>query len=544
MNLLLHHLRKDLSLLLRWPLLLLLAEAIGVVVWYASLPPEGRADHVAVLPFWHYSIWALCFMISGGLAQRDAPLGEGAFIRTRPATLFTVLGAKAMAAVTLLLPFILIHSLCLLLLGLRPSALDLLLIFAEETLMLSTLCAVSVAMAIRQESMGKFISSVVLWGGVVFVGWITYAWCSDAYFRHTRPEWSRDLEYLKSSRMLMAWLVALAGAVLGILLFARNRRRQTVSISLTLTALLTIATLLFWPINFVKTLVPTQREAPKREWPDQSRLRFSFEEQRVGRDGRSIFDFAGGEDNGGRYRLIRGFSRITGLSDGWQVADQNSYESKLTFSNGRCFDRRSTAWAGLNPAAILPRLGIPSDYPDPDKRIYQFELAKFRLENAVGALTGAKLSGTMQIHLKRPVILARIPLRKGASTMIDGRLITVTAVVNTENEIRFNFVTQTHMVHLQGGWQKIWANRFEYIVIHEARRQSLYQQGSGESNLRSGHYSVQKEDISGTLRELHKEIPIPPDWLDGAELLVIVDENGGSFSQSFDFPNINLSNER
>jgi hypothetical protein len=544
MNLLLHHLRKDLRLLFRWPLLLLFAQAIGVVVWYASLPPVGRAEHFAVLPFWHYSIWLLCFFLCGGLVQRDAPLNEGGFIRTRPGTLFTVLGAKALAAVTLLLPFALIHCLSLLMLGLRPGWFDLFLIFTEEMLMLSALGAVGMAISIRQESLGKFLSSVVLWGGVVFVGWITYAWCSDAYFRHARPEWSRDLDYLKISRMLMAWLVALMGAVLSILLFARTRSRQTASISLAFAAVITIATLLFWPINFVKTFAPAQREAPKREWPDQTKLRFAFEEQRVGRDGTSIFSFGDGEDDGGRYRQIRGFSRITGLGDGWQAADQNSYESRLTLSNGRSFDRTSIAWAGLNPATILPRLGIPGDSPDPNKRIYQFELAKLRLEDVAGALTDASLSGTMRIHLKRPVILARIPLRKGATAVVDGRLITITDVENSGNEISYNFVTQTHMVHLHGGWQKIWTNRFEYVVIHEARREALYRQGNSQSNRRTGHHSIQREDGQGKLMRRYEELPIPPDWIDGAELLVIGDENGGTFSQSFDFPNINLSDQR
>jgi hypothetical protein len=150
----------------------------------------------------------------------------------------------------------------------------------------------------------------------------------------------------------------------------------------------------------------------------------------------------------------------------------------------------------------------------------------------------------MHIHLKRPVILAKIPLRKGAKAVVDGRLITITDVENPGNEISYNLVTETHMVHLHGGWQKIWTNRFEYVVIHATRREALYRQGSGQSNLRTGHHSIQKEDGQGKLMKQHKELPIPPDWTDGAELLVIGEENGGSFSQSFDFPNINLSDQR
>lgn len=544
MNLLLHHFRKDLRILLHWPLFLLLGEATGVIFWYTSLPPEGRADHVAVLPFWHYSIWALCFFLSGGLVQRDAPLREGAFFRTKPVALSTMLQAKALTVVTLLLPFALIHSLSLLLFGLRPGALDLLLVFAEETLMLTALAAVGMAMAIRQESPGKFFSSVVLWGGVVLVAWIAFSWGRHAYFQNEKPDWSYDLEYLKSSRMLMAWLVALAGPVTGIVLFARSGRRETLDTALPLTALLTVATLLFWPLNFVKAFAPTQRDARKSEWPDQARLKFTFKEQPNGRDGTSMFTFVDGGYNGTRYRRIDAFGSLTGLSGGWEAAYPNSYQSKLTLTNGKSFFKSSKAWAGLNWQFILPQLGIPSSYTKDDKQVRQFELSEFKLEDTADAMTDAKLSGTMQIHLKRPVILARIPLRKGASTVIDGRLITITDVMIAGNEIRFNFVTQTHMVHLQGGWQKIWTNRFNYVVIHAERREFLDNPGAGGSNLRSGHYSVQKQEISGKLREHFKEKPIPPDWLDGAELIITGDENGSSFPQAFDFKNLNLSNNR
>lgn len=543
MNLLLHHLRKDLSLRLRWPLLLLLVEAIGVVVWYASLPPEGRADHVAVLPFWHYSIWALCFLICGGLVQQDAPLNEGGFIRTRPATLSIVLGAKALAAVTLLLPFALIHCLSLLMLGMQPGGLDLFLIFAEEMLMLSALGAVGMAMSIRQESFAKFFSSVVLWGGIVFIGWITYAWCSDAYLRHTRPEWSHDLEYLKISRILMAWLVALMGAVLGILLFARNRRRQMISMSLAVTALLTIATLFFWPINFVKTFVPPVREAPKNEWPDQTKLKFSFGDPPEGMMPKETLSFNNGGYNGMTYRRIHGWYRLEGLSNGWMTA-QNSYESELKLANGRVLTSHQSAWAPIPKVWILPTIGIKTSFGNPYRYPSKADLAEFNLADAADAMNGASLKGQLNIPIKRPVLLRRIPLKAGLSTHVGNHLVSITKVAVLGDEISFNIVVQTPLKFVRGGWQNIWTDRLEYLVINAARGEYLEDNGGGESNPHSGHLSVRNLDFSKAIFPRHEYKEIPPDWLYGAELLIVGEEYGGSFSQSFDFPNINLSDQR
>jgi hypothetical protein len=101
------------------------------------------------------------------------------------------------------------------------------------------------------------------------------------------------------------------------------------------------------------------------------------------------------------------------------------------------------------------------------------------------------------------------------------------------------------MIKLQGGWQKIWTHRFNYAVINMQRREFLTAKNSGENNLEAGHFSLQSLNFSASIwNKRHDRTPIPPDWLDGAELLIIGEENGGSFSQDFDFQNINLGDER
>ena len=546
MNTLLHYLRKDLRCV-RWAILFIWFIAASVL-WFPFVPLEKRAELITVwLWLSRYGLWMPLLTTSSRLIQIDAPLREGAFSRTRPVPLATLIRSKCLVILMLIVPMALFEGLMLLLLGLHPSVTDLLLVFAENLLALATIAAIGMAIALRVDSAGKFIASIAGMGVIILIGYITYTWCRNTYFQNEKPDWSHDLEYLKSSRMLMAWLVALAGAVSSIVLFTRSRRRESISAALALTALSTIATLLFWPLNFVKSFAPPTREAPQSEWPDQTKLKFTFEKKWVGGDNnkKSVLYCADSGYGSVIYRRIDAYGSLTGLTDDWKAADDSSYQSLLTLSNGKSFPKSSKAWSGLGWRSILPQFGIPNPYTIVGKQIRQFALTEFKLEDAADALTGAKLSGTMKIHLKRPVILTRIPLRTGTSTVVDGRLITITDVANSGNEIRCNVVLQTHMVHLQGGRQKLETHRFEYAVIHAARKEFLDPPTVGETNLRAGHYSVQNHRITGHLLDIHsKEEPIPPDWADGAELIITGDENGGSFSQSFDFPNISLSNER
>ena len=545
MNLLLHHLRKDLRCV-RWAILYTWLLSASVL-WFPFVPLEERCEQLKWLWLSRYSSWFMLCLIVGRLIQLDAPLREGAFIRTRPAFLSDMIRSKCLVILMLIVPMALFECLMLLLIGLRPGAMEMLLVFAENLLVLAATAAIGMAMALRVDSAGKFNGSVVAWGGILFIGWIAFTWFKSSYERSGKPEWSYTLEYLKISRLLMIQVVALIGAVIGIVIFIRSNRRETLTKALAITALCAIAALLFWPLNFVKTFAPPAREAPQSEWPDQSKLKFTFEKKWVGGNNnkKSVLYCADGGYDNVLYRRIDAYGSLMGLTGDWEAAYDSSYQSLLTLSNGKSFSKSHKAWTGLSRQSILPQLGIPIPYTIVGKQIRQFALTEFKLEDAAGALTGAKLNGTMQIHLKRPVILARMPLRKGTSTVVDGHHITINDVANSGDEVHFNFVTQTHMVQLQGGWQTLSTDRFNYAVIHAARKEFLDHPGVGGSNLRSGHYSVRNERITGNLLDIHrKEKPIPPDWLDGAELLITGDENGGSFSQSFDFPNINLSNER
>ncbi len=542
MNQVLHFFRKDLRVL-RWPLLFLVIWLLGIMYWYSQLPLEKRMNHIAAPLLWRYFIWVMCFLMIGGQTQRDAPFREGAFFRTRPMGLSAVIQSKALFALLMVVLAATLTNVSILMLGLKPSVLDFLLIFTEEILVLSALSAVSIAMALRDESAGKYISTVVSLIGVILIGWIAFSWCKSTFFRTEKPEWSYTLEYLKTSRLLMAQIVALTGSVIGIMLFVHSGRRETITKSLVITALCALATLFFWPLNFVKAFAPPHREAPRSEWPDQAKLKFTFEEDR---NWKSIVSSSNsGSYNQVTYKSIDGKGRLTGLTNGWRQSLDTSYESELTLSNGKTLSSRREAWATLGARAIIPTLGIPSPYKIDERQSSAFQLADFKLQDAAGAMTGAHLKGTMEIPFKRPVILARMPFRQGSSIQLGNQRIDLTKVETNLDEITYTIVQQRPLIQLRGAWFDHDGGVVDFIVIHADRKELLYEGNASAANNTSGHYTIAKKDFTSPIwKPDYKKHPIPPDWTDGAELLVIGDENGGSLSQAFDFPNINLEDKR
>ena len=375
------------------------------------------------------------------------------------------------------------------------------------------------------------------------IGWIAFSLGKNAYFRDEKPDWSYTVEYLKTSRLLMAQVVALTGALIGILLFVRSGRRETITKSLAITALCALATLFFWPLNFVKAFAPAPREAPKSGWPDQAKLKFAFE---ADRNYKSIITFSGdGGYNDVTYRPIYGNARLTGLTGGWRPSFDTNYQSKLTLSNGKTISSHREAWATLGSRAIIPTLGIPSPYAIDDKQSSPFQLAEFKLQNAVGAMTRAHLKGTMEIPLKRPVILARMPFRQGSSVQLGNQRIDLTKVEINLDEISYTIIQQRPLIQVRGAWYNHDGGAVDFIVIHADRKEFLYRGRSSAHNNTAGHYAIERKDFTEPIwRSDFNKHPIPQDWSDGAELLITGDENGGNFSQSFDFPNINLGNDR
>ena len=545
MNLLLHHLRKDLRHTCWW-MLLTLSVTAGIL-WFPTVPLEERAEQIKWLPLFRYGGWFLLFLTTGRLVQLDAPVRDTAFFRTRPVPLSTLLLSKSLTVLALIIPMALMECLMLLLIGLKPAATDLVLIFTEEMLVLSVISGVTMAVAASKESAGKFNASVMAWAATLMVGWIVFANQDSWLFRNEKPEWSYTLEYMKISRLLTIQFIGAAGSLIGLVMFVRSRRHETIGKSLIFTGLAATAAWFFWPVNFVKAFAPSEAAASTNEWPDQTKLEFSFREQQVGPNRKSRFTFSDGGYNDTTYRRVRAFSQLKGLPAGW-YAYPNGYESELSLSNHRVVPSRYESWAGLSETIILPRVGIAPRHQN-DNQLSEVELAEFRLPDAADAMTGAKIKGTIHVPLKRPVVLARVPFRKGVSARIGNRHFRITQVGWNNNKISYNLVTETTRVQLRGGWISEPHRQVETLVINAAKQEYLESGNSASSGDSAGRYSLLNQHFSKSViwRDPMKKWDaglVPGDWLDGAELLIIGDEYGGTFSQAFDFSDINLNNER
>ena len=196
----------------------------------------------------------------------------------------------------------------------------------------------------------------------------------------------------------------------------------------------------------------------------------------------------------------------------------------------------------------LPSVGIALRHQN-DNPLSEVDLAEFRLLDAADAMTGAMIKGTIHVPLKRPVVLARVPFRKGVSARVGNRHFWITQVERNNHNIIYNLVTETTRVQLRGGYISEPHRRVETLVINAAKHEYLQSGNGAGSSASTGHYSLQNQRFLKSVisRDPMKKWDaglVPGDWLDGAELLIIGDEYGGTFSQTFDFSDINLNNER
>lgn len=548
MNLLFHHVRKDLRHSC-WSIALTWLAAAGIF-WLPAAQVEKRAEVMQWLPFFRYGSWVLLFLTVARIVQLDAPLRDTAFLRSRPVSSGTWLVSKLASGVVILLPIALFQVVALPLAGLRLDFTDSLLLFFEEALVLSVVAALALALSTRMETYPRFIGLTL---GIAFAGFIvlvSYLVFDRWLTRGIKPEWGYDIEYLKLSRLLITQFIAVAGLVAGCRVCLRARHRERLGLVISGTALIAALAWFYWPMNFVKTFTRAEAEAPSAEWPDLSRLKFSFEERKQWSREKAgpvpaRFTFGDGGYNGTIYRDINGHTRLDGLPDEW-FAYPNSIDAQLVFSNGKTLASRYTAWAGLSETMALPLVGIPLPWDKASNPLSGVALAKFPVPEAANAMTGAKLKGEIHIPIKRPVILARLPLRDGVSARVGNRRIWITDVERLDKKIHYKLAIETPRIGLRGGWYSEPHRRIEFLAVNVGKREYLTQGSNSGFGDSSAHYALEGHDISQTIWHDPKKKwdggLIPGDWLDGAELLVVGDEYGGTLSQSFSFSDVTLSN--
>lgn len=98
------------------------------------------------------------------------------------------------------------------------------------------------------------------------------------------------------------------------------------------------------------------------------------------------------------------------------------------------------------------------------------------------------------------------------------------------------------MSRLRGRWHGEPHRDIKMLAINHERGEFLKNQSRGTSNLSTTHYALIRTDHEENiwLESGRENKPIPPGWLDGAELIITGDEYGGTFTRGFRFENLKL----
>lgn len=546
MNLPLHFLRKDLKFARFWILSTWLIAAMALL--FPLVPVEKRPDFALWLLAFRFGSWILLFHTVAHVVLVDAPARDTAFFRTLPISPGQWLRSKLLCALTVILPMSLIQISLILILGLRPGASGFFLLFAEDFLSHAVVASLALGLAARKSNHARFYASVMIWVAVAIFGVFLYSTIHDQLRNDRKVDWSYSVQYLKMSRAIVAQAVAFAGLLIGMIVFTRSRRRYLLDIVLVMTVVISISAGFFWPVNFVESLAAPEATAPRDEWPDQDAIEFEFVERKRGPSEKSMFSTGDSGYNGTTYRRIEASSRLSGLPAGW-FAFPNGYESDLTLSDGKTIHSGSIANGSLGEEMILPSLGIPSPYNfRSEGDTSGVFIAEFRLEDAQHAKDGAKISGEVNIPLKRPVILATLPLKAGASAVVGDKRFRVVSVEQTGEEFNYTVVAEHPLIASRGGYYSSPYRRIQFIVINPERKEYLDYGGGASGSTSSGFYGVQYWRESGTIwknwRAEDKGDPDTKGWLEGARLFIISEESGGILTEKFDFKEVSLRDGR
>ncbi len=541
MNLLLHHVRKDL-LHSRW-LISITWLAAASVLWLTTMPLERRVEGFEWLPFIRYGSWILLFLTIGRIVQLDAPLRDTAFHRSRPVSPGEWLASKLATSVIVLLPMALLQVVMILLLGMRPELVDLLLILVEEILVLGVVLAIAMAIATRSKTYANFIAAAMGCVFAVFIVIAVYVNAADLIARETKPAWSHDTTYLKLSRILITQIIATFGLLGGLFICIRTRRVESLTTALAGTTLAAAFAWFFWPVNIVKTFARPEAAAPRSEWPDQSTIDFAFEERLTGPNTKSKFGWGFGGYSSGYYQHVKAYCRMEELDQSW-FAYPNGHRSSLRSPAGITASSLQDHTGGIATEVILPALGLQSPWERVNGAT-EVQVGEFPVPAVEAAGANATLEGVVHIPLKRPVVLARIPLRAGATVRIGNRRLTITSVEIAKPElIDYQVIEERAINQFRGGRHGEPHRDVRMIAIHQGRGEFLQMHSRGSSGHAIGCYSLTRLDHKETIwRDPIQQVQdrtIPPDWLDGAELIITGDEYGGTFTHEFRFENVNL----
>jgi hypothetical protein len=543
MNLIFQLLRKDLrSALVGFAITWVATASMFSLVF---MPAELRLAMMNLMALLPYVICLFVFVTVANLILLDSQVRESGFLRTRPVGLKTILLSKGLVVLLLIIPVALAHCLLPVAMGLPFTAVEMLMAFAQTLATLAAAALTAMVMASRHPSSGELYKSMALLAIGLLIIWGVYGWLTSVSPTTQSREWSFEDSSLRSSRVLAMELFWGLGMLISLLVFARSRRPESLVLGMGGSVAVILVIWLAWSVNFVQAFVPPLREAPISEWPNKDQVEFAFEPERRAQGRFESFTVSEGSGPWGRHRMLSAYHRLN-TPPAW-YAGPNGFESDLKLSNGTSVHSIVKHSGGnVRTSYFLSQLGV-EDLPKGSQEDRQATLARFPLDQAEGALTGASVKGKLEFPLQRAVLLARIPFADGQSARVDGKRITIAKVRSYAGSISFVTIHEYPFLQLRNGYGGAHTNRLTEVVVNVGKGQYLKSQnGGGGGPPPLGAYGIRQNRYNRCMILFLNgdSMPVPSDWMEGAELLILGQESGGVYTQSFDFSGVDLRNGR
>lgn len=342
----------------------------------------------------------------------------------------------------------------------------------------------------------------------------------------------------------MAQFIATVGILLGLLFTKSSQYPQALHKFLEVSILSALAAWFFWPFDFVSRLTPMPAQAAIAEQPTRDSFKIKFTASDENRHDGMYFDRSPyGLDSRPSLR-INALYRLNGLQDGWWPSIGNGYSSESVFkSNSPVMSHRVPSPNKLFAKTIFRKIGVMRK--SANETIHLFTLARIDMAENQDATKISSLRGRVEFSLARPVVLARQALVQGLSFPIPGQSVTITKVRSSSERIDYSLELTGIKLCLRGGDTAINLDPIQFLVINRKRNEYLEPGSMGSRSEFLGSFKFSTFDMSCVVRTLSEDDSqvgvIASDWLADAELLIVGSEHGGTFSQGFEFSDIDLS---
>ena len=140
------------------------------------------------------------------------------------------------------------------------------------------------------------------------------------------------------------------------------------------------------------------------------------------------------------------------------------------------------------------------------------------------------------------MIIADLPLIPGASATFHRERVTIKSVTWSADEADIDITEEAARLTLRGGqpWESV-----EYYVVNPQKHEFLHWRSKGGGSAGYANYWASSEHLSMFLEgRFGTGVELPPDWRDGARLLVAGVEFGGEIHAPFHLDSLDLGNNQ